>query len=341
MLIAVFGPSTALAGKKLTREGDFFILEEHGPISAQDVMEHDRQGHLVWATHGMRARVSSLVPSALPVSQPEVEARPPGAMLIATFRPTTAWSGKRITFEDQQFILEGHGPVSAQAIMEYDHQGNLDWATDGTRAWVGSRGSSAPPLQQPGVEARPPGAMLIATFGPTTAWVGKTISFEKRQFILEGHGRISAQAVMEYDRQGHLVWANQSSMADEGSRAWLSALLAGRVPAQGSLNDKLIWWAALSPLWLWLLIPLSAILPIGFGVSLVPFIFLMIDLENVKKAGVESRWLVLWALFLPPGYIFVRQRRANRSLTAFFVSAVLWFFPIVVSFTAVWRAIWG
>ena len=139
MLIAVFGPSTALAGKKLTREGDFFILEEHGPISAQDVMEHDRQGHLVWATHGMRARVSSLVPSALPVSQPEVEARPPGAMLIATFGPTTAWVGKTISFEKRQFILEGHGRISAQAVMEYDRQGHLSWTTPGARALVGSQ----------------------------------------------------------------------------------------------------------------------------------------------------------------------------------------------------------
>ena len=107
------------------------------------------------------------------------------------------------------------------------------------------------------------------------------------------------------------------------------------------LNYKLLWWAALCPLWLWLLIPLSAALPIGCGVALVPFIFLMIDWEHVKKAGVESRWLVLWALFLPPGYIFVRQRRTKRSLTPFSVSAVLWFFPIVVSIAAVLEAIGG
>jgi len=34
------------------------------------------------------------------------------------------------------FVLEGHGPISAQDVMEYDSQGHLAWATDGTRAWV-------------------------------------------------------------------------------------------------------------------------------------------------------------------------------------------------------------
>jgi hypothetical protein len=34
--------------------------------------------------------------------------------------------------------------------------------------------------------------MLVATFGPTTEWVGKTISFENERFLLEGHGAISA-----------------------------------------------------------------------------------------------------------------------------------------------------
>ena len=38
--------------------------------------------------------------------------------------------------------------------------------------------------------------MLIATFGPTTAWVGKTITFDKEQFILEWHGPVSTVDVM-------------------------------------------------------------------------------------------------------------------------------------------------
>lgn len=60
-------------------------------------------------------------------------------MLIATFGPTTGWVGKQITREGDAFILEGHGPISAADIMEYDRSGHLVWAIDGTRAWVGSR----------------------------------------------------------------------------------------------------------------------------------------------------------------------------------------------------------
>jgi hypothetical protein len=57
MLVATFGPSTGWAGKTITREGDAFILEDHGPISAQDVMQYDRQAHLVWADRALRAQV--------------------------------------------------------------------------------------------------------------------------------------------------------------------------------------------------------------------------------------------------------------------------------------------
>jgi hypothetical protein len=56
--------------------------------------------------------------------------------------------------------------------------------------------------------------MLIATFGPSTAWVGKTISYDDGQFMLEDVGQVTAQAVAEYDRQGHLAWAY------DGLREW-------------------------------------------------------------------------------------------------------------------------
>jgi hypothetical protein len=64
-------------------------------------------------------------------------------MLIATFGPTTAWVGKQITREGDAFVLEGHGPISAADIMEYDRQGHLEWMDEGTRAWVGSKAKSS------------------------------------------------------------------------------------------------------------------------------------------------------------------------------------------------------
>jgi hypothetical protein len=81
-------------------------------------------------------------------------------MLIATFGPTTGWVGKRITRDGEDFVLEGEGPISASAIMEYDRQGHLVWVNAGTRAWVGAKAKAAP--------APRAGASSNAT-APTTA----------------------------------------------------------------------------------------------------------------------------------------------------------------------------
>jgi len=64
-------------------------------------------------------------------------------MLVATFGPNTGWVGKTITFENDQFMLEGHGAITAADVMEYDVQGHLVWESDGTRAWVGSKTRTA------------------------------------------------------------------------------------------------------------------------------------------------------------------------------------------------------
>jgi hypothetical protein len=62
--------------------------------------------------------------------------------------------------------------------------------------------------------------MLIATFGPTTGWVGKTVSYEDGQFALEDFGPITAAHVMEYDGQGHLQWPYA------GMREWVRGVAA-------------------------------------------------------------------------------------------------------------------
>jgi hypothetical protein len=59
--------------------------------------------------------------------------------------------------------------------------------------------------------------MLIATFGPSTGWAGKTITYENDVFALEGFGPITSHDVLAYDAQGHLLWAT------EGTRAWVGA----------------------------------------------------------------------------------------------------------------------
>ena len=92
-------------------------------------------------------------------------------MLIATFGPTTAWVGKAITFEDGQFVLEGHGTITARAVLEYDRQGHLTWAYDDLRAWVDSMvaasrtSPAATNVVAPAVTAADKAARAQATMG--------------------------------------------------------------------------------------------------------------------------------------------------------------------------------
>lgn len=48
--------------------------------------------------------------------------------------------------------------------------------------------------------------MLVATLGPTTAWLGREIIWDMDHFILVGYGAIPAAGVLDYDRLGQLVW---------------------------------------------------------------------------------------------------------------------------------------
>jgi hypothetical protein len=66
--------------------------------------------------------------------------------------------------------------------------------------------------------------MIVATFGPSTAWVGKTITFDDGRFTLEDLGQIEPHAVVDYDRQGHLQWAY------DGLREWAYELAGQALP---------------------------------------------------------------------------------------------------------------
>jgi hypothetical protein len=89
-----------------------------------------------------------------------------GTVLIATFGPTTAWVGKKISRDGDAFILEDHGPISTQDVMEYDRQGHLVWVNDGTRAWIGAKANGSRPAHvaapatatAPSKQTEPPGA---------------------------------------------------------------------------------------------------------------------------------------------------------------------------------------
>ena len=63
--------------------------------------------------------------------------------------------------------------------------------------------------------------MQVATFGPSSGWAGKTITYENGVFVLQDHGPVSAAEVMRYDEQGQLVWTN------DGTRAWVASRAQG------------------------------------------------------------------------------------------------------------------
>ncbi len=71
--------------------------------------------------------------------------------------------------------------------------------------------------------------MIVATFGPSTAWVGKTIAYDEGRFTLEDVGQIAAQAVIDYDRQGHLQWAY------DGLREWAYGVAGQALPASAGV----------------------------------------------------------------------------------------------------------
>jgi hypothetical protein len=71
--------------------------------------------------------------------------------------------------------------------------------------------------------------MLVATFGPSTAWQGREIIWDVDHFILVGHGAIPAAGLLDYDRRGQLLWAQPEY------RAWAAQVdyweTGGRQPA--------------------------------------------------------------------------------------------------------------
>lgn len=108
-------------------------------------------------------------------------------MLIATFNDTTGWRDKTITFEDEHFILEGHGPVSPNNIMKYDEKGQLEWAGEGMRAWVGSRSQAA---------SHPPAESTRKVDDPQVAEVETELPEEG---VIDPYSQIPAKARKVYD----------------------------------------------------------------------------------------------------------------------------------------------
>ena len=58
MVIATIELSGSWADRTITREGGVFSVEDVGPVSAEEVMDHERPGHFFWAGNVARRWVS-------------------------------------------------------------------------------------------------------------------------------------------------------------------------------------------------------------------------------------------------------------------------------------------
>jgi len=72
---------------------------------------------------------------------------------VAAFNESTGWAGRRILSVDGRFVLEGHGPIGAADVMEYDRRGQLSWTRGELRGWVMelavAERAGPPPTPQP------------------------------------------------------------------------------------------------------------------------------------------------------------------------------------------------
>ena len=108
--------------------------------------------------------------------------------------------------------------------------------------------------------------MIIATFGPSTGWVGKRIVYEGQRFVLEGHGEITAQGVLEYDRQGHISWAYA------GLREWVQQVATGAAATAPDARPLTVTQAAQSsrgfPAWAIALIVIAALVVLAVVIAI-------------------------------------------------------------------------
>ena len=117
--------------------------------------------------------------------------------VIATFAPTTGWSGRTITFDNEVFTLQDHGPISASDVLTYDSQGHLVWAHDEMRAWVESRAAAPQAANDASTSADIAStlasgwAKLAASAGVVSVAVGKAAESTKVSF---SEGRAAARS---------------------------------------------------------------------------------------------------------------------------------------------------
>lgn len=313
LVVATFGPTTGRAGRSISIDDQQFILDGHGPVTAAAILEYDRLGQLDWTPDaGLHSWVESMAaaeksaPAAPAVdhatsTSPRHEQMGESSRGLPLRGPVSP--SEWLSPEERRWLVEGIADTStdrtlpllsllaedenssvagdavqaaarvrakprrpsspskggllpvdeaAQAIRNgrRKHQlrslgrclgnptehnvsvltllssGSDDPARLARKAlgllalWSGPTPTpSSAGSQMPATSPQP--AIVVATFGPTTGWVGRTISYEDGRFTLEGVGPLTAADVLAYDRQGHISWAYA------GLREWVQQVATG------------------------------------------------------------------------------------------------------------------
>ena len=208
-VIATFRRTTGRSAQRIFRRGDSFMIESHGPFSAADVMRYDEQGQLRWVNDGIRASVGSIAcrPQGLASSSHSV--RKPG-MAGPAQGSSRASSAADTAPRERTKPPEAHAPKATSAGEAKTPRAAVVSGSAASRPGTASglsKGTNA--LAAPLEAAQPArGPVVIATFGPMTHWSGRAVTYEGGQIFIEGHGQVTANAIMYYDRCGNLTWAH-------------------------------------------------------------------------------------------------------------------------------------
>ena len=164
------------------------MIESHGPFSAADVMRYDEQGQLRWVNDGIRASVGSMA------------CRPQGR----------ASSAADTAPQERKKAPEAHAPKATSGGEAKSPRAAVASGSAASRSGTASGRSKGTNARTAPLEAAQParGPVVIATFRPTTHWPGRAITYEGGQIFIEGHGPVTANAIMYYDRCGNLSWAH-------------------------------------------------------------------------------------------------------------------------------------
>jgi hypothetical protein len=129
--------------------------------------------------------------------------------------------------------------------------------------------------------------MLVAAFGPTTAWAGRQITWDGTRFVLAGYGPITAAGLVEYDRLGQLQWTSSEVREWAFSVARWEASAAPPMPrpagAGGGTRRGFPAWAII------LIIVAVLVLVLGIlSAILIPAIFVRAGETMADKSAVRS-----------------------------------------------------